>query len=69
MHVAHKVRGDFPDGQLYANLRRADSSPRDPAEVLAALLRELEKTETGPWLQHDLTLLPHEQGETADPPS
>ncbi len=42
VHVAHKVRGDFPDGQLYANLRRADSSPRDPAEVLAALLRELE---------------------------
>jgi RHS repeat-associated protein len=42
VHVAHQVRGDFPDGQLYANLRRADSSPRDPADVLAALLRELE---------------------------
>jgi tetratricopeptide (TPR) repeat protein len=42
VHVAHKVRGDFPDGQLYANLRRADSSPQDTAHVLAALLRELE---------------------------
>ena len=41
VHVAHRVGGDFPDGQLYTSLRRADSSPLDPAEVLAGFLREL----------------------------
>jgi hypothetical protein len=42
VHVAHKVGGDFPDGQLYANLRRADGSGLDPADVLAGFLRALE---------------------------
>ena len=41
IHVAHKVGGDFPGGQLYSNLRRADASPLDPADVLAGFLREL----------------------------
>jgi tetratricopeptide (TPR) repeat protein len=41
VHVAHRIRGDFPNGQLYASLRGADASPQDPADVLAGLLREL----------------------------
>jgi tetratricopeptide (TPR) repeat protein len=41
IHVAHQVGGDFPDGQLYVNLRGADASAQDPADVLAGFLREL----------------------------
>jgi tetratricopeptide (TPR) repeat protein len=41
IHVAHRIGGDFPDGQLYANLRRADADTLDPADVLAGFLREL----------------------------
>ena len=41
IHVAHQVGGDFPDGQLYTNLRTADASAQDPADVLAGFLREL----------------------------
>jgi len=41
IHVAHRVGGEFPDGQLYANLRGADARGQDPAEVLAGFLREL----------------------------
>ena len=41
IHVAHRVGGDFPDGQLYTNLRGADASAQDPADVLAGFLREL----------------------------
>ena len=42
IHVAHMVAGEFPDGQLYSNLRGADSRGQDPADVLAGFLRELE---------------------------
>ena len=41
IHVAHRVGGEFPDGQLYANLRGSDARGQDPAEVLAGFLREL----------------------------
>jgi hypothetical protein len=41
VHVAHMICDDFPDGQLYANLRRADASTLDPADVLAGFLRAL----------------------------
>jgi tetratricopeptide (TPR) repeat protein len=41
IHVAHRIGGEFPDGQLYTNLRGADSRGQDPAEVLAGFLREL----------------------------
>ena len=41
IHVAHKVAGEFPDGQLYSNLRGADARAQDPADVLAGFLREL----------------------------
>jgi tetratricopeptide (TPR) repeat protein len=41
IHVAHAIGGDFPDGQLYTNLRGADASAQHPADVLAGFLRDL----------------------------
>ncbi|MFG2989805.1 BTAD domain-containing putative transcriptional regulator [Streptomyces sp. NPDC048257] len=42
LQVAHGLRREFPDGQLYADLRGADrNAAADPAEVLAAFLRGL----------------------------
>ncbi|MGY2063741.1 NB-ARC domain-containing protein, partial [Nocardia gipuzkoensis] len=40
-HVAHSVRGRFPDGQLYADLHGMDDRPADPVAVLGAFLRTL----------------------------
>ncbi|GAA2580985.1 BTAD domain-containing putative transcriptional regulator [Streptomyces roseoviolaceus] len=43
VHVAHRVRDRFPDGQLYVNLRGYDheSAPMDPQQALGQLLRSL----------------------------
>jgi DNA-binding SARP family transcriptional activator/tetratricopeptide (TPR) repeat protein len=41
VHVAHRLRPRFPDGQLYVNLRGAEAQALDPAEVLASFLRAL----------------------------
>ncbi|HEY3502771.1 MAG TPA: BTAD domain-containing putative transcriptional regulator [Actinocatenispora sp.] len=41
VRVAHAVRRHFPDGQLFAHLAGGSSRPRDPADVLAELLRAL----------------------------
>ncbi len=41
IHVAHRCRANFPDGQLYVNFRRAGDAPVDPAEALAWFLRAL----------------------------
>lgn len=41
MHVAHRVREHFPDGQLYASLRGVRAVRPEPVEVLAAFLRAL----------------------------
>jgi tetratricopeptide (TPR) repeat protein/transcriptional regulator with XRE-family HTH domain len=41
VHVAHRVRHRFPDGQLYVDLRGAEASPAGPGEVLGRLLRAL----------------------------
>ncbi|MDT0302452.1 AfsR/SARP family transcriptional regulator [Streptomonospora wellingtoniae] len=38
LRVAHTRAADFPDGQLYADLRGAQESPADPAQVLAGFL-------------------------------
>ncbi len=44
VHVAHRVRQRFPDGQLYVSLQGA-SMPLLPTEVLARLLRDLGEPE------------------------
>jgi tetratricopeptide (TPR) repeat protein len=44
LHVAHRLRDRYPDGQLYANLRGAERREREPAapgDVLAGFLRAL----------------------------
>jgi DNA-binding SARP family transcriptional activator len=42
VHVAHQVRADYPDGQLYADLQGySPSAPLTPAVVLARFLRAL----------------------------
>jgi tetratricopeptide (TPR) repeat protein len=42
LHWAHSVRGRFPDGQLYVNLRGYDPGPRvSPEQVLDRFLRAL----------------------------
>jgi DNA-binding SARP family transcriptional activator len=39
VHVAHRIAGHFPDGQLCVNLRGAEASPLDPGDVLGRFLR------------------------------
>jgi DNA-binding SARP family transcriptional activator len=41
VRLAHQLRPRFPDGQLYVNLRGAESQALDPTEVLARFLRAL----------------------------
>ncbi|WP_255953821.1 AfsR/SARP family transcriptional regulator [Streptomyces odontomachi] len=41
VHVAHRVRDAFPDGQLFVELGGMSEKPRDPADVLAEMLRGL----------------------------
>ncbi|MBC9713798.1 tetratricopeptide repeat protein [Streptomyces sp. TRM66268-LWL] len=39
VHLGHRLRPSFPDGQWYVRLLGTGERPRDPSEVLAALLR------------------------------
>ncbi|MFI6499645.1 BTAD domain-containing putative transcriptional regulator [Nonomuraea typhae] len=41
VHVAHRVAGDFPDGQLYLDLQGMSPDPVDPAAALGSFLRAL----------------------------
>ena len=41
LHVAHKLRAAFPDGQLWVPLEGATGHPRAPGEVLGELIRVL----------------------------
>ena len=41
VHAAHRVRGSFPDGQLYVDLLGPTPQPLPPADVLARFLRDL----------------------------
>jgi len=41
LHAAHRVRGSFPDGQLYVDLLGATDHPVPAADVLARFLRDL----------------------------
>ncbi|MGC0312590.1 AfsR/SARP family transcriptional regulator [Kitasatospora acidiphila] len=45
VHVAHSVRSEFPDGQLYVDLRGVSATPADPAVVLGDFLFALGATE------------------------
>ncbi|MFI2413905.1 AfsR/SARP family transcriptional regulator [Streptomyces sp. NPDC018947] len=38
LRVAHRIKHDFPDGQLYVDLRGSGLEPVDPAVVLGSLL-------------------------------
>ncbi|MFC5816955.1 AfsR/SARP family transcriptional regulator [Nonomuraea harbinensis] len=41
VHVSHRMREHYPDGQLFVRLDGASPAPRDPADLLAELLRAL----------------------------
>ncbi len=41
VRVAHDLLADFPDGQLYVNLRGAEAQRLDPSDALAEFLRAL----------------------------
>ncbi|MFE2292903.1 BTAD domain-containing putative transcriptional regulator [Streptomyces sp. NPDC059452] len=58
VHAAHRCRQYFPDGQLYADLRSPDGTPRHPARVLHRLLRALGPVEDVPDAD-DLDRLTH----------
>ncbi|MEU2395795.1 BTAD domain-containing putative transcriptional regulator [Streptomyces sp. NPDC007369] len=45
VHAAQSCAARFPDGQLYAELRHPDGTPKEPAEVLVRLLRALGRPE------------------------
>ena len=41
VHIGHRLRDLFRDGQLYLNLRGSGAAPAEPADALADLLRTL----------------------------
>ncbi|WP_329259783.1 tetratricopeptide repeat protein [Actinoallomurus sp. NBC_01490] len=41
VHVAHRLRQEFPDGRLYVGLHGSEATPADPGDVLGRLLRAL----------------------------
>lgn len=45
-HLAHHVQENFPDGQLYIDLRGTEAVPAEPGEVLGRFLRALGVTGT-----------------------
>ncbi|MEV0999444.1 BTAD domain-containing putative transcriptional regulator [Nonomuraea sp. NPDC050202] len=41
VHLAHLLRSDYPDGQLFVRLGQDERGPREPGELLDVLLRSL----------------------------
>ncbi len=41
IHVAHRLRHRYPDGQIYLDLKGTAEEPAEPVEVLGVLLRSL----------------------------
>jgi DNA-binding SARP family transcriptional activator len=41
LHVAHRLRGEFPDGQLYVQMDGTSERPGRPDELLGELLRSM----------------------------
>jgi tetratricopeptide (TPR) repeat protein len=41
IHAAYQLKPDFPDAQLYVNLRGTESQPLEPSQVLAGFVRSL----------------------------
>lgn len=41
IHAAYQLKPDFPDAQLYVNLRGTESQPLEPLQVLAGFVRAL----------------------------
>jgi len=41
IHVAHRIRGGFPDGQLYVDLLGSTANPIPPGEVLGRFMSDL----------------------------
>ncbi|KQV23918.1 MULTISPECIES: AfsR/SARP family transcriptional regulator [unclassified Kitasatospora] len=56
VHLAHSVRSEFPDGQLYVDLRGPSASPADPAVVLGDFLYALGAPETPDALEQRAAL-------------
>ncbi|WP_169514512.1 AfsR/SARP family transcriptional regulator [Actinokineospora enzanensis] len=44
VHLAHRLREHFPDGQFFADLRGTDDNPAEPADILARFLRAVQLT-------------------------
>jgi Mrp family chromosome partitioning ATPase len=42
VHLAHKLAGSFPDGQLFVRLRGSTQVSVDPSDILVDLLRALD---------------------------
>ncbi|MFB9366327.1 AfsR/SARP family transcriptional regulator [Kitasatospora albolonga] len=56
VHLAHSIRSEFPDGQLYVDLRGPSASPADPAVVLGDFLYALGAPETPDALEQRAAL-------------
>lgn len=62
VHVSHRVRNRFPDGQIFADLDPGDGLPLSANEVLARVLRSLSITDVPPTHDERAALVRAELG-------